>query len=166
VGQYPQISTNFEPLILKIPHLGTSPCTKPILLERVLISLFSSCPCASTNRQPKQIFMYFSILMYTVIWQSKFAWRPSGKRLILYQRQWVSYCDCSSITFLSFISNFQGNLIYPPPPLFQTQKMIFQTFITFDLNILDQISQLFDTPFLNNFMPTKRLDNGEAKALM
>jgi hypothetical protein len=44
--------------------------------------------------------------------------------------------------------------------------MIFQTFITFDLNILDQISQLFDTAFLNNFMSTKRLDNGEAKALM
>lgn len=44
--------------------------------------------------------------------------------------------------------------------------MNFQTIITFDLNILDQISQLFDTPFLNNVMPTKKLENGEAKSLM
>ncbi len=67
--------------------------------------------------------------------------------------------------FCVSFSNFKGNLITPTPS-FPNSKMIFQTLITFDLNILDQISQLFDTPFLNNFMPTKRLDNGEAKALM
>lgn len=120
MGQYPQISPNFEPLNLKIPltlglhHTQNPSIRKGTNMPFLIMPMGLPLIVASTNKQSKQIFMDFSILMYTVIWQSNFPLRHPGKHLILYQRQWVSYCGCSSITILSFISNFKGNLIYPP----------------------------------------------------